>query len=246
MIEIPILRFGKVYESIETVTLVHHATGEPFARVHQANSGMVRRDMVRMADDALEKFSTADLIAMARKAGELFMTATLPLGKSQQSFDDYIAQLSCTTGMPITYCRDNAGKITSVLEKMDQVLAGLTRGLDLKVLDDGYSDASGHMLSFYRAGRGFGAVKVDQGILPGLCPAGQRHRDMGPGRKGRQNPAIGRGQNDLAHPLGGLTHRDYRESQLGHEAILPVAHRKHEISYILRQQIFWTSKYDFS
>ncbi len=158
MIEIPILRNGEPYESIETVTLLHHATGEPFAHVHQANSGMVRRDMVNMRDDVLEKYSIADLIAMAGKAAKLFMSATLPLGKSQQSFDDYITQLACSTGMPITYCRDNAGKIAGVLERMDEVLSGLTRGLNLRVLDDGYSNASGQMLSFYRAGRIFGAV----------------------------------------------------------------------------------------
>ncbi|MCH7592795.1 MAG: aldehyde dehydrogenase, partial [Planctomycetes bacterium] len=51
MLHIPILRQGKPYESIDKVEIVHHATGEPVALVSQANSGMIVRDVSRMADD---------------------------------------------------------------------------------------------------------------------------------------------------------------------------------------------------
>ncbi len=77
MLHIPILRAGKAYESIEKVELVHHATADPVAAVSQANSGMVSRDIGRMDDAVLERFTVAELIEMCKKAAELFATATL-------------------------------------------------------------------------------------------------------------------------------------------------------------------------
>ena len=158
MLHIPILRAGQPYESIDKVEILHHATGEPVADVSQANSGMIVRDVRRMADDVLERFSIAELLAMCRKAAELFTAATLPLGDETQSFEDYLGRLSATTGMPISYCKTNAEKIRSVLAGMDTILSGLTRGFDLGILDRGHGEANGHTLSFFREGRVFGAV----------------------------------------------------------------------------------------
>ena len=158
MLHIPILRAGQPYESIDKVELLHHATGEPVAEVSQANSGMIVRDVRRMADDVLERFSVTDLLAMCGKAADLFVTATLPLGSDTQSFQDYLGQLSATTGMPISYCKTNAEKIRSVLAEMDTILSGLTRGFDLGILDRGHGEANGHTLSFFREGRVIGAV----------------------------------------------------------------------------------------
>jgi len=158
MLHIPVLRAGQAYESIEKVELVHHATGEPMAQVSQANSGMVSRDIHRMDDRALERFSIAELIGMCKKAADLFTGATLPIGDEAQSFDDYIGQLSASTGMPITYCRNNAQKIQRAMGEVDIILRGLTRGFDLSILDRGHGEHAGGHLSFSRVGRIFGAV----------------------------------------------------------------------------------------
>jgi acyl-CoA reductase-like NAD-dependent aldehyde dehydrogenase len=155
---IPILRNGLPYESAESVELLHHATGEPVATVGQANSGLIARDVRRMADDVLEHFTVAELLDLCRKAAELFLNAPLPLGGVSQSFDDYLVQLSATTGMPVSYGRTNAAKIHKVLADMDVVLSGLTRGFDPRVLDAGYGRHGGGVLSYFRAGRIFGAV----------------------------------------------------------------------------------------
>lgn len=156
--KIPILRRGEPYESVEKLELVHHATGEPVAIVSQANSGMISRDIARMDDAVLEGYTTAQLFGMFRKAAELFVTADLPIGAATQSFSDYIAQLSATTGMPIAYCRENAAKIRKVFAEMDTVVGGLTRGFAPEILDKGYGVHNRGLLSFYRAGRIFGAV----------------------------------------------------------------------------------------
>ncbi len=158
MLHIPILRSGKPYESIEKTQLVHHATGEPIALVSQANSGLVVRDIKRMADDVLERFTMAELMSMCKKAAKLFISETLPIGDTKQSFDDYINQLSATTGMPISYCRDNAAKIHKVMDSIDLVIGGLTRQFDLSILDKGYGQHGDGTLSYFRAGRIFGAV----------------------------------------------------------------------------------------
>lgn len=158
MLHIPILRHGTPYESIEQIEIVHHATGEPVARVSQANAGLIGRDVARMDHDVLESFTMRELIAMCRRAAGLFMTAELPVGDATQSFDDYVHHLSATTGMPHTYCRGNAQKIHRVLDEIDRVLAGLTRGFDLSILDRGYGDDDGRTLSWFREARTFGAV----------------------------------------------------------------------------------------
>ncbi|HRW55361.1 MAG TPA: aldehyde dehydrogenase, partial [Phycisphaerae bacterium] len=101
MLHIPILRNGTPYESVEKIELVHYATGEPVALVSQANSGLVSRDIHRMDRDVLESFTCDELMAMSRRAGELFMSADLPCGDASHSFDDYIRHLSATTGMPV-------------------------------------------------------------------------------------------------------------------------------------------------
>src|ERR1035437_10215889 len=123
-----------------------------------ANAGLIGRDIRRTDTEILERYSIADLLAMCRRAATLFMTAELPLGSTSQTFEQYIKQLSATTGMPETLCRNNAQKIHHTLDQMPQVVAGLTRGFDLKILDQGYGNDEGRTLSWFREGRVFGAV----------------------------------------------------------------------------------------
>jgi acyl-CoA reductase-like NAD-dependent aldehyde dehydrogenase len=158
MLHIPILRHGKPYESIDKIEILHHATGEPVARVSQANSGLISRDIKRMAFDVLDQFKVAELIRICKKAAGHFMNSSLPIGDQKQSFDDYVRQLSSTTGMPHNYCRLNAKKIHRTLDEVDVIVAGLTRGFDLSILDKGFGDDGGRMLSWFREARTFGAI----------------------------------------------------------------------------------------
>ncbi|HEY1598127.1 MAG TPA: aldehyde dehydrogenase, partial [Pirellulales bacterium] len=87
MLNLPVLRWGKPYESLELDQVVHFLTGEPIAKVSQANGGLLQRDMrfAQRARDVLRELSTEDLIARVKKAGELYLNATLPMGDGQQS-----------------------------------------------------------------------------------------------------------------------------------------------------------------
>ena len=158
MLHIPILRHGQPYKSIDTFTIVHHATGEPVAQVSQANPGLISRDIGRMQYDVLEQFSAKELLHVCKEAAKKFMTAVLPVGDAQQSFDDYIRNISSTTGLPQVLCRVYADRIRRVMDEMDVIVAGLTRGFDLSILDRGYGSDDGRMLSWFRECRVFGAV----------------------------------------------------------------------------------------
>ncbi|HBY62340.1 MAG TPA: aldehyde dehydrogenase [Solibacterales bacterium] len=160
MLHIPILRRGRPYRSMDVAQTVHYRTRQPFVEMSLANVGLIRREMQQagQAKRILDGFTVAELMAMSAKAAKLFMTAALPLGESAQTPQDYVEQLSATTGMPHVLARRNMAKIESVLANLPAVLGGLTRNLDLSVLDRGYGDAGGSAISFFPRGESLGVV----------------------------------------------------------------------------------------
>ena len=140
VIRVPVLRWGKPYSSLETTTVSHFLTGEPVAEVDQVTPGIVKRDLRRAgkARAALRELPIRDLLARVREAAHLYMEAELPLGDATQSPEEFVRSQSATTGLPESMCRANMGKNRFVLERMDQVLDALTRGLDLDILSSGH------------------------------------------------------------------------------------------------------------
>ncbi|HEY8550666.1 MAG TPA: aldehyde dehydrogenase family protein [Vicinamibacterales bacterium] len=154
MLHLPILRFGRPYKSLDVVQAVHYRTREPIAEISQANLGLVRRDLLNQGQyrAALARVPFAELVEMSKRAAEAFLQDTLPLDPfsgAMQSPDEYVAQLTATTGMPHVMVRRNMRKIHGVLSQVDEVLGGLTRGLDLSLLDAGIGQASGRAVSFF-------------------------------------------------------------------------------------------------
>ena len=98
--EIPVLRAGVEYESLETTEVLDVRTGEPVARVHQANAGIVRRDLARAGarENPLARVPVARLFEICGRAAEAFLGADLPLreGAPAQSSDDYVRSLART------------------------------------------------------------------------------------------------------------------------------------------------------
>ena len=140
MIRVPVLRWGKPYSSLETTTVSHFLTGEPVAEVDQVTPGIVKRDLRRAgrARAALRDIPIPDLLAHVKEAARLYMEAELPLGDATQSPEEFVRSQSATTGLPESMCRANMEKNRFVLERMDQVLDALTRGLDLDILSTGH------------------------------------------------------------------------------------------------------------
>jgi len=163
MVHLPTLRWGRPYRSLSRVTLSHVVTGEPVAEVSQANPGLIARDLATapLARQALTGCSSSQRIEICRQAAELFRDGELPLdpeGTATQTPDDYVRQLSGTTGMPEALVRTNMDKIHFVLSEMERVLAGLTRGLDLSVLDDGWGVEDDRPVSYRRHTDALGVV----------------------------------------------------------------------------------------
>lgn len=160
MLQIPILRKGVAYTSLDVARVPHHRTREPFVEISQANAGLIRRDLLDQARGraALTKFSTAELVDMCARAADHFLNDTLPLGNEPQSPDDYVRQVSATTGLPHPLARRNMQKIQTMFAEMKSVLDGLTRNLDWEILDRGFGTFEGHPLSFFPRAESLGIV----------------------------------------------------------------------------------------
>lgn len=153
MIELAPLRWGKPYESLETIEVNHFFTGEPMARIGTVNGGIVTRDLrqAHKARAVLRQFSIDDLIQRAGRAAELFEGGTLTVGSGSQSPDDFVRQQSASTGLPEHMCRGNMQKNAFVLQNMAQILDALTRGLDLNILSRGYGKESRDVIVSFQA-----------------------------------------------------------------------------------------------
>jgi acyl-CoA reductase-like NAD-dependent aldehyde dehydrogenase len=167
--QLPALRRGRPYASLDQVDIKDCRTGEIRARVSQVNAGIIRKDLSRILESraALKGLSSERLIEICTQAATAFLEGTLPLGDQgqTQSPEQYIETLSATSGLPFVMVRRNMQKIASALINMRTVLNGLTRGLDLAVLDKSWGDHAGTRVSFYPATRCLGLV------MPSNSPA---------------------------------------------------------------------------
>jgi len=153
VLNLPVLRWGKPYESLETVELSHFLTGEPVATMGQINGGIVQRDLRKAsrAREVLKEISADELINMVAKAGDLYADATIPMGDGEQSPEDFVRAQSATTGLPEHMCRGNMQKNRFVMQNMREILDALTRGLDLNILTQGYGTENRDVIVSYQA-----------------------------------------------------------------------------------------------
>lgn len=166
---LPALRRGTPYESLDKVQVKDHLTGELMAEVSQVGAGVLRKDLARIGEarDALKKFTVEQLIEISSKAGDLFMNGTLPVGDKghTQTPDQYVATLSRTSGLPHVMVKRNMVKITFALQNMRMILNGLTRGLDLSVIDRGFGEQAGCPVAYLATTKSLGLV------MPSNSPA---------------------------------------------------------------------------
>ena len=109
MLQIPILRHGQPYTSIDTFDILHHATGQPVARVSQANPGLISRDISRMDHDILESFRMRELLDVCKKAAKIFMTAD-----QEGPPDHYGTRIDATAKSGINSFADVKGKTVMI------------------------------------------------------------------------------------------------------------------------------------
>jgi len=150
MLNLPVLRWGQPYTSMDVDNVVHFQTGEPIAKVSRANGGIIQRDMrkAHRAREVLREIPIDELIARAATAGELYANAELPMGDGTQTPDQFVHAQSASTGLPERLCRGNMKKNLFVLSEMRRILTSLTRGLDLDVLTSGFGEERGVPISY--------------------------------------------------------------------------------------------------
>jgi hypothetical protein len=104
---------------------------------------------------------------MCTDAGEKFLNGSLPFGSGErtQSPREYIETLSATSGLPHVMVRRNMAKIHHALTHMAGILNGLTRGLDLSILDKGAGRQGGIPLCYFPTTQALGVV------MPSNSPA---------------------------------------------------------------------------
>ena len=140
MLNLPILRWGQPYTSLDQDTVVHFVTGEALARVSQANAGLLGRDM-RLAPRArkvLAEIPIPELIGLMKKAADLYLNDALPMGDGEQAPDEFARHQSASTGLPEHMCKANMTKNHFVLSHMGDIIEALTRGLPYDVLSRGF------------------------------------------------------------------------------------------------------------
>jgi len=164
---IPVLRWGKPYESLDVKEVVHFLSGEPIAKVSQANGAIVQRDMrkAQKARDVLRDIPADDLIALLGTAADLFETANLPMGDGTQDPGQFARQQSASSGLPEAMCRANMSKASFVLRNMRQILDCLGRGLPLDILARGWGEEGRGVVVSYQA-----QTPVLGAVLPSNSP----------------------------------------------------------------------------
>lgn len=166
---LPALRLGRPYASLDVAEVKDLRTGEPLATVSQVNAGILRKDLARAvaARAALKAFTVNDLVELSARAAEAFLQGTLPLGDQghTQSPTQYVETLSATSGLPHVMVRRNLHRIHTALSSMRTVLNGLTRGLDLSLLDRGFGEQFGTFISYHPTTDALGLV------MPSNSPA---------------------------------------------------------------------------
>ncbi|MCL4206944.1 MAG: aldehyde dehydrogenase family protein [Pirellulaceae bacterium] len=167
MLHVPVLRWGKPYESLETDEIYHFRTGEPIAKVSRANGGLLQRDL-KKADRArqiLREIPCDELLDRVGRAADRYEQGDLPLGNGTQTPADFVRQQSASTGLPEHLCRANMAKNSFVLKNMRQILDCLTRGLPLEILRRGCGVEDRGVIVSYQA-----QTPVLGAVLPSNSP----------------------------------------------------------------------------
>lgn len=166
---LPALRWGRAYASLDQLQVNDFRTGEPLANVSQVNAGIIKKDLTRAAASrsALKQFAVAELLERSVTAADHFLNATLPLGDGGQTQtpQQYVETLSATGGLPHVMVRRNMTRLHTALSGLRAGLNGLSRGLDLAILDRGHGEQFGTTISYCPTTAALGLV------MPSNSPA---------------------------------------------------------------------------
>ncbi len=149
---IPILRQGRPYKSLDHQTIEKLGSEDPAVEISFACADMIKHDLLKMeeARAKLQAIPARELLKITKRAGEIFLNDDLPVGidGAPQSPEDYVMALASTSGLPHSLIRMNMKRLGGIFADIDTIFRGLTRGLDIDVLDKGYGEQGGAPVSF--------------------------------------------------------------------------------------------------
>ncbi|HVT58455.1 MAG TPA: aldehyde dehydrogenase [Thermoanaerobaculia bacterium] len=176
-LHLPVLRGGAAYRSAEVARLRDLRSGELVAEVSQANAALIARDLgaslapaaaaARVPESRESRLAAplgalplGERLAICRRAAALFAEGELAVGfdGETQAPADYLRDVSATTGLPLTLARANLEKLRATLAGMEEVVAGLTRGLPAAALDSSAPERDAGGAHFQRLADTLGAV----------------------------------------------------------------------------------------
>ncbi len=136
--------------------VVHFITGEPIAKVSQANGGLVAARYAQGEERprGAAAISTGDeLIERIKKAADLYLNATLPMGDGTQSPDDFARQQSASTGLPEHMCQGEHGEESFRAHAHGSDARCADARPALEILSRGYGVESRGVVVSYQASR---------------------------------------------------------------------------------------------
>ena len=147
-IQIPALRFGEEYQSLNRNPVVDLGSGEELANLGLVDGAMIATDCLRgrrmhTALEILQRIPVRDRIGMSVAAADKFKNATLGCGGFDQTPADYIEQLARTSGLSFALAKANTHRICAALENTEAIINGLSRGLPLDIYDNGIGTQGG-------------------------------------------------------------------------------------------------------
>ena len=163
MIHIPILRHGVPYKSLDVIRIPHHRTRETFAEMSQANGGIIRRDLrdetQAEARPRWRRSRSSSCSTSARAPRTTSSTTRCRSATTQQSPDDYVQQLSATTGMPHALVRRNMAQDRRRDDRdADRAARPHARRSICRCSMPAHGEHGGHSLSFYPRTQSLGVV----------------------------------------------------------------------------------------
>jgi hypothetical protein len=168
LLHIPVLRHGRVYESLDSEVLKSHE-GDALANVSLANPGLIEWDsgLVSTSAEILRGLKTRDVLSIFDDAAKRFLQSDLPFvpGGPKQSPEDYISMVSTTTGLPEVFCRRHMQRLHEAMKHLEESLHGLSRGLGPEDLDSGIAEVGGFSMRHVHKGDCLAVV------LPSNAPA---------------------------------------------------------------------------
>ena len=137
MNHIPIIRFGKIYKSLEIADVTAY-NNKTISQISLADPLLFKNDIIKNKEQAskrLRKIKISKIIEWIKAAGDIFANVDVEISGIRQSPNDYCTLVMQSTGLPRNIVMDVLSQIKSNLLNIEHILIKQSRQKDLSVFD---------------------------------------------------------------------------------------------------------------